>query len=145
MAKQPPDIHVTITVDTSKFEAAMAKARESVETYAGSFTRTMQKIQQDMAASSRRASVMIYDIETFGFTPNQVWALYYARGGMDARYETPAQRDAYIRVLLRCGQHSDVAVAGFLRGWDTHRSQEIAQPFVWHRYIAGTRVEVSAA
>lgn len=145
MAKQPPDIHVTITVDTSKFEAQMKKARESVETYAASLSRQMKKIQEVMVASSRQASVWTYDIETFGFTPTQVEALYYTRGGMDARYETPAQRDAYIRVLLRCGEHSDIALAAFLRGWVEHRDHEQAQPLAWHRLVAGTYLQVSAA
>ncbi len=137
----PRDIHVTLTADTSKFEAAVA-----------SITLQMRRVREVMTLSAQRFGRLVYDLDTFARTADQVEAIYYTRGALDARYETPAQRDAYLRVLLRCGEHHDVAVAGFLRGWVEFRGCDLeAQgpthftPLTWHRYLAGTKVEVSAS
>lgn len=143
---EPRDIRVTIIADTSKFEREMKKVGKAATAMAESLARTMQQVRESMKVSSQRMSVMLYSIETFGYTANQVEALYYTRGAMDSRYETPAQRDAYLRVLLKAGLHSDVAVAGFLRGWVEHRGKNLeVHPLAWHRYIAGVRVEVGVA
>lgn len=133
------DVSVTIELDTSKFEAAMMN----------SVSLQMRKIREAAALTAQRMGVFVYALDTFALTANQVEALYYTRGAMDARYETPAARDAYLRVLLRAGQHSDVAVAGFLRGWVEHRGGPATTPayftpLIWHRYLDGTKVEVSA-
>ncbi len=147
MAK-PRDLRVTIEVDTSKFERQIRSFRKAslALTYAQDLRRTMQKVQEAMELSKQQVGVLVYALDTFAKTPAQIEAIYYARGAMDARYETPAQRDAYLRVLLRCGPHHDVAVAGFLRGWVEHRGRHLeARPLTWHRYLAGTKIEVSVS
>lgn len=69
-----------------------------------------------------------------------VEARYYVRGAFDPRYAEPSARDAAAKALASV---SPTVAAAFLRGWCAHHEAP-TEPFVWHRYIGGQRIEVAA-
>lgn len=140
---EPRDVHVNLKLDTSQFALSLKQASLSARSFSESMDRLRATLAQNNAEWQRRVQLFMHHIEVLGKTEDQVWAIYYTRGGMDARYELPADRDAYLRVLLKVGPMSAAAVDGFLSGWANHRGQDPVEPATWHRYLAGTRVEVS--
>ena len=65
----------------------------------------------------------------------------YVQGAMDPAYADPAARDREARDLARV---SPTLAAAFLAGWSAHRATVPVEPFAWHRWLGGVRIEVAA-
>lgn len=121
-ANEPGTITVELTVDTSRYLAAVEKARTV-------------------------ARVLAFCIETRNLTADQVDARFYVRGALDPAYASPAARDAYLEVMAQGGRHQHVAMAAFLRGWVSRSSTAIDEPvyLAWTRLLGDTVVTVGGA
>lgn len=119
------EMRVNLVLDTTRFEAAMKAAAESVMR----FSLHVREVALIMEVSS--------------LTPDQVRGRFYVRGAMDSRFERPDQVDAYLRILNRLpGDRGEAARMSFLRGWAEHRSVQKVDPVVWHRYLGDTAIQV---
>lgn len=112
------DAHVVLAIDTTRYMAAVDRLARVTER-------------------------MHFAVEVRNLASYQVDALMYVRGAFDPAYSDPAARDRYVRAVAGHPTVGAVAATAFLRGWTTHRPGR-TEPFVWHRYYAGVRMEVAA-
>lgn len=94
--------------------------------------------------AARQITTLDITLEVLRLTPDQAWALFYTRGGFDPEFADPVARDNYLRsVLCLKGERGRAAIEGFLTGWAKHHDTPV-DSFVWHRYMSGAQVCVSA-
>lgn len=78
---------------------------------------------------------------------------YYVRGGLEPELSTQEGVTTYTRDILTGMDpetwHRPVServrlAVGVMRGWAESRAPESDETLIWHRYLAGTKVEVSS-
>jgi len=134
-------ITATLTIDTHGIAEAAQRAGRSL----AGMTGPIDALRAAISRSLDRLGQVSRDIVAEAWmTDDELWARYYVRGGMDPAYADVDALDEHVQLNLAAGR-VDVAVA-MIRGWVEHRdAQPLDEPLVWHRYLAGTRVEVVAA
>ena len=106
-------VSVVLTIDTTPFVEAMARASAGMATMRRDFDHLARELRhrQQLAQAG-------------------IAARWYVRGGLDPAYADPAARDAEVRRLVRSfgtpGVDVHQVAASFLRGWIEHRSEVAA-------------------
>lgn len=149
-----PDLTVTLTLDTSRLEAALASFREGMMQMAEAMSRSTGRIACALATIGPALRKVANDERRVA----GLCSRYYVRASMSAEYGGEEALGTLVAAILRAPETLPAAeptdalltaqsraqvAASAIRGYVEHRDRQEAGPLIWHRYMAGHRVVLS--